>query len=215
MAAVIGSTDNFNRDPLKMPRWNAQVGATYCNVGGGFVDSNSTNFWVSHWSGLVTSAAQANTARTVYTVSGKGGWLINACGSSGNNHANTTTFVITVDGVATTVALAEAGDVNSRGWLGPVGYDYLKYNTHEGNVNNSFMRGTAASGGTTGNTTWDRTGNNMIGTHITMPGMLNSYAIDPMTVLRFDNSLTVTVATSGANSNSNAQNAGVLVRLDS
>jgi len=215
MAAVIGSKDNYNRDPLKMPRWNALASATFCAVGGNFVDSNGANFWASHWSGLVNSAAQANTARTVYTVSGKGGWLINACGSAGSNHANTTTFVITVDGVATTVALGEAGNTDSRGWLGPVGYDYLKWNTHEGNVNNSFMRGTAASGGTTGNTTWDRTGNSTAGTHITMPGMLNSYAIDPMTVLRFDNSLTVTVATSGANSTGYQKNAGVLVRLDS
>jgi hypothetical protein len=218
MAFILGGSiaSSYNSDPTKMPRWNASAVHTACMASGNFRNStSSTGFWSEYFTSTVTSNSVANTARTIYTVSGKGGWLINACGACGENVASATTFVVTVDGVASTVALpTSATTYYGRGWLGAVGqYDGGSGEPHL-NWKAGFCRGTAGSSGNQDNMTWDYHGTDH-NSQTVVPGNLMSPFFEPQTVLRFDNSLTITVKSSAANSEAYQRYAGAIVRLDS
>jgi hypothetical protein len=62
--------------------------------------------------------------------------------------------------------------------------------------------------------TWDYHGTDH-NSQTVVPGNLMSPFFEPQTVLRFENSLTVTVQSSTANSQAYQRYAGALVRLDS
>lgn len=223
MAAVIGSRDNFNRDPSKMPRWNANAEQTIAITGTSPRSSNSSaDFFTQYFTSYIDTPSVANTARTIYTVSGKGGWLITACGSRASSGGMTTTFVVTVDGVAHTVLVGGANNATARGWIGPVGGSLaLANNSYWGQIDmkTAYTRAVQNSGGNKDNTTWNFTGDGNVATenttHYVFPSNLLAPFYHPSSVVRFENSLTVTVSTSLANSSTYQENAGALVRLDS
>jgi hypothetical protein len=104
MAAVIGSRDNYNRDPNKMGKGLNNEADIFLGFdeGGSTRAGNSTQFWKSgFWTASLTSAQVGNTYRTIVDLSGKKGFLTCACGAM--TGAGPVTFKITVDGVATEV----------------------------------------------------------------------------------------------------------------
>ena len=230
MAAVIGSKDNYNRDPQKMGRFYASalysrraipIANTSVYYGANYA---STNYFTS----LNSATCDANVARQLYTVSGKGGFLILAFSSypDSSDLQVTTTYVVTVDGVATTVNLGASGTGNGylQGWLGtPASIirgsnvtDFTataartSYPDHLGNLG-----GANGLTSTTSGTVNYQGGNNSQWGTILLPS-LNQPTINPQACVRFETSLTVTVAVDYANTSSNADRTGggVLVRLD-
>ena len=235
MAAVIGSKDNFNRDPKKMGRFylsgvysTPDIPVANNSLRPQQAGFQSTNYFTS----VNATASNANAARQLYTVSGKGGFLILGFSSypASASQNVTVTYVVTVDGVATTVNLGASGAAGYlMGWLGTPAlivrrngrYDYsnvatanhngFAYPEHLGHIGgvagpNSLANGTVNyQGGENGQ--W--------GT-ILLPG-LNQPTVHPDACIRFETSLTVTVAVDYANTNNDARfrTGGVLVRLDS
>jgi len=237
MAAVIGSKDNLNRDPLKMGRFYAsslysspkipnansavQYGTDYAN----------TNYFTS----VTNAASNANAAKQLYTVSGKGGFLILAFSSmpdSSGLQVNVT-YVVTVDGVATTIILGASGSASDgylQGWLGTPASIYRAYSDrkdftnvatashngfsfpdHLGNIGIGHGKTSLATG-----TVNYQGGNNGEYGSILLPS-LNQPTTNPQACVRFETSLTVTVAVDYANTSSTTDRrwGGVLVRLDS
>ena len=104
MAAVIGSRDIFNRDPTKVPRYVVDSSNFDYTSLNGFRNPAMGTFWSQQRIGAIATTAQvANTARTIVNISNKGGFLCWGIGTQHNNSSQTNTWVITVDGVATTL----------------------------------------------------------------------------------------------------------------
>ena len=226
--AVIGSKDSLNRDPAKMVRFSHSMIGVGIMANNAFKSTSDSNYFMraNVMTAFITTNSVANTARTVYNVSGKGGSLIWAFGPADGNGATglVTTWVITVDGVATTVSTNSAfGNYYARGFLGtPAAYG-VGVNA---NASSIFPEGAyefGAQGGASGGYR-DTNGSDMelmgpTGTGAIVPytllAGLQQPTINPQACIRFENSLTITVATNKASTDSGQKNAGVLVKLDS
>ena len=219
--AVIGSRDSLNRDPAKMPRFNSESEYTGIILNEAYKHMNGSEVYRTNiLTASIDTNSVANQQRTVYSVSGKGGFLVFAFGSAtdASNIGIETTFIITVDGVATTVALPTSGGLaNPRGFLGAAAG--TGYNSSVPQLFNTPV-GFLTSGGGTESANKDNMCFEYSGAYtaypvrVLMPNLLianyNSEAC-----LRFENSLTVSVATNVSTSGTNARKAGCLVRLDS
>jgi len=229
MAAVIGSRDNYNRDPNKMgkfyigayggmpiiPYGNAVSAQSY----GAF---HSTNYWTS----INNTGVTANTVRTIYSVSGNSGFLISAFSQQGNSSSMSAsvTFVVTIDGVATTLALGASGTTGyPAGWLGtPAGIRRNSGTLTAQNtavIANDHLGPLGASSNTVvnlGNKTviYGRNDNSNNG-QVLLP-TLSWPTTNPLACLRFENSLTITVAADFTTVGLDVvrTGAGCLVRLD-
>ena len=240
MAAVIGSRDNFNRDPKKMGRF--YLSGVYSTpdipVANNSLRPQQAGFQnTNYFTSVNATASNANAARQLYTVSGKGGFLILAFSSypASASQNVTVTYVVTVDGVATTVNLGVsnggAGGAAGylMGWLGTPAaivrrtgrYDYSNVATAN---NNGFaypehlghIGGVAGPNSLANGTVNYQGGDNGQWGTILLPG-LNQPTVHPDACIRFETSLTVTVAVDYANTSSTTDRrwGGVLVRLDS
>ena len=225
--AVIGSKDSLNRDPAKMPRFNSSSVGAGVWVNNAFRNSGNASYFLTTntLTALVTTDSVINTQRTIYSVSGKGGYLIYAFGGAAVNGAANliTTFVITVDGVATTVTLAPAeGSYLVRGFLGlPAGITLQQaLNDNPASTaliapQSSMDAGTSSAAvGNQDNMTVDYMGASGYRPFLLLPNV-NQPFVNPAACLRFENSLTITVASDKANTDANQRDAGCLVRLDS
>ena len=226
--AVIGSKDSLNRDPAKMVRFSHAHQGVGIIANNSFKPTSDADYFMraNVMTAFITSNSVADTARTVYSVSGKGGSLIWAFGSADDNAQTglVTTWVITVDGLATTVATnAATTDFYARGFLGtPAAYGVGV----SANGSSIFPEGAyefggrnGASGGyrDTNGSDMDLMGPNNNGYIVpyTLLAGLSQPTINPQACIRFENSLTITVATNKANTEAGTRNAGVLVKLDS
>lgn len=233
MAAVIGSTGIYNRDPLKMGRFYGSAGynGPVIPVSNTSFKPSSSSFYTTNYFTSVTAAtANANVARQLYTVSGKGGFLVLAFSGYPNatGQSVTVTYVVTVDGVATTVNLGASGAGGYlQGWLGTPAATVRSqgatnfatqisnssgqiYPDHLGELGANGAQSSLANG-----TIDYNAANNSIWGNIILPN-LNQPTRNPQTCVRFETSLTVTVAVNYANNaNANNKTGGVLVRLDS
>tara|TARA_R110002153_G_scaffold170143_1_gene322955 strand:+ start:265 stop:939 length:675 start_codon:yes stop_codon:yes gene_type:complete len=222
--AVIGSRDNFNRDPAKMPRFNADFQSVGVWANNNFRAYGAYYYNTNTLTAFTDTDSVTNTHRTIYSVSGKGGSLIYAFGGAApNGTANLiTTFVITVDGVATTVTLAPAaGNYYIRGYLGlPAGITLQQaLNNNPASTaliapQSSMDAGTSSAPvGNPDNKTVDYTGSSGYYSKQLWPNV-NAPLVNPEACVRFENSLTITVASSAGTTHADSRQAGCLVRLD-
>ena len=231
--AVLGAKDIYNRDPLKMGRFYASAGynSPVIPIANTLYKPSSSNFHTTHYFTSVSAAASsANAAKQLYTVSGKGGFLVLAFSSYPNATSQSVivTYVITVDGVATTINLGASGAGGYlQGWLGTPAATVRSqgatnfatqisnssgqiYPDHLGELGANGAQSSLANG-----TIDYNAANNSIWGNIILPN-LNQPTRNPQTCVRFETSLTVTVAVNYANNaNANNKTGGVLVRLDS
>ena len=220
--AVIGSKDSLNRDPSKMQRFSSRDGQTGIYAAGTFRGLYDTS-WVLRNDAItsfVNTNAVSNTPRTIYSVSGKGGSLIWAFGSNSANSAScVTTYVITVDGVATTFNLGTQTSNYSRGTIGsPAGITLSNIDITYSRwiAPNAYLyavSGQSADGGVVDNKSFSYDKDNTAGPFLVLAG-LNQPMLNPQACTRFENSLTISVTVSQPNSDSGQQAAGCLVLLD-
>lgn len=227
--AVLGARDIYNRDPNKMGKFYATgyggmpvipyANAVYSR---GYAQFHTTNYWTS----LIETAVTANTARTIYSVSGNSGFLITAFSQGGSSSSMdaSVTYVVTIDGVATTLALGATGTSGyPSGWLGtPAG---IRRNSGSPTAQNTSIVTNDHIGplGDTGNTKINLAnkvvmygqGSNSNQGQILLP-TLSYPTTNPLACLRFENSLTITVAASFTTIGEGLaqRSAGCLVRLD-
>lgn len=225
--AVIGSRDDLNRDPAKMPRFNADFQSVGVWVNNGFRAYGTYYYNTNTLTAFTDTNSVANTHRTIYSVSGKGGSLIYAFGGAApNGTANlVTTFIVTVDGVATTVTLAPAaGSYYSRGYLGLPSLVTLDQTISTNSTLFALPPQSAMDAGQSNapvgnpdNMTVDYSGSGAGGGYF--PKQLwpnvNAPLVNPAACVRFENSLTITVASSVGTTHADSRQAGCLVRLDS
>ena len=71
MAAVIGSRDNFNRDPQKMPSWSNAAGKTILRVDNTNVTDSDDKFFreTGMFNAYTLAAPSDDTARTLVNIS--------------------------------------------------------------------------------------------------------------------------------------------------
>jgi len=212
MAAVIGSTDNFNRDPTKAPRYVVDSSNYDYTGSNSFRNPSQSGFWTTNAIGaIITTAQVANTARTVVNISGKGGFLCWGIGTQHNSSSNTNTWVITVDGVATTLPVYSISDAgagracfgafNSKSTNNAGTYDNLHmYNVGESPLDSGRLALSYSNAG---------------GMHRYVIDPLVAIATQPTAIIRFETSLTVTFASSLAISASIDSYVGVQYILDS
>tara|TARA_R110002153_G_C13202771_1_gene487117 strand:- start:196 stop:891 length:696 start_codon:yes stop_codon:yes gene_type:complete len=230
MAAVIGSRDNYNRDPNKMGKFyvsgfGGMPIIPYSNnslTQGAANAFHSTNYWTS----INSTGVTANTARTIYSVSGNSGFLISAFSQMGNTNSMnaSVTFVVTIDGVATTLALGASGTTGyPAGWLGtPAGIRRGTPTVSAQNtpiIANDHLGPLGASSSNVniiGNkvVTYAQGDNSNQG-QVLLP-TLSWPTTNPLACLRFENSLTITVAANFTTVNLATvyKGSGCLVRLD-
>lgn len=221
--AVLGGI-KYNKDPLKLPKWQMYREDLEFTISGGTVvavHAHEAGFWGTGTplNAVLTSNSVADTARTIVNLSNKKGWLVYGVGPTAIN--STGTWVITVDGVATTFTI---------GGTGP-----LEYDLHGSGFGLLFGQGTVAqvARGFSGHlqlagddaTPWysannalnygdEHSGNNNNSRFMVDPFWLSRAY--PDSCVRFESSLTVTVESDVANSNSNTYNGytGVMYVLD-
>jgi len=220
MAIKLGSRDDLNRDPAKMQRFIARYGQAGIYAGGVFKGLYDTQ-WVLRNDAItsfINTNAVANTPRTIYSVSGKGGSLIWAFSShSASSTTMVTTYTITVDGVATTFNLGTQSSNYSRGIIGsPAAFMNGTTDIAGTAPANSYIygkSGSSAAGGIVNNNSFSYSQGNTSGLYIVLAG-LNQPMLNPQACTRFENSLTVSVTVSQPNSDSGGREAGCLVLLD-
>lgn len=222
--AVIGSRDSLNRDPAKMPRFNADFQSVGVWANNAFRVYGNYFYNTNTLTAFTDTNSVANTHRTIYSVSGKGGYLIYAFGGAApNGTANlVTTFIVTVDGVATTVTLAPAaGSYYSRGYLGLPSLVTLNQTISVGSTLFALPPQSAMDAGTSSapvgnpdNMTVDYTGSSGYYPKQLLPNV-DAPLVNPAACVRFENSLTITVASSVGTTHADSRQAGCLVRLDS
>lgn len=210
--AVLGSRDNYNRDPTKVPRYVVDSSNFDYTQSNNHRNPAQSNFWSSQRFGAVLTSAQvANTARTLVNISNKGGFLIWGIGTQHNSSSNTNTWVITVDGVATTLPVYSISDAGAgRACFGAFN---SKSNNNAGSYDNFDGYNVGASPLDSGR----------LALSYSNAGSLHRYLIDPLTaiatqptaIIRFETSLTVTFASSLAISESVDSYVGVQYILDS
>jgi len=223
--AVIGSRDSLNRDPAKMPRFNADFQSVGVWANNAFRAYGNYFYNTNTLTAFTDTNSVANTHRTIYSVSGKGGYLIYAFGGAAPNGTTNlvTTFIVTADGVATTVTLAPAaGYFYARGYLGlPAGIT-LQQTLNANPASSALIApqsamepGTpSAPVGNPDNMTVDYTGNSHYYPKQLLPNV-DAPLVNPAACVRFENSLTITVASSVGTTHADSRQAGCLVRLDS
>ena len=216
--AVIGSKDSLNRDPAKMQRWYGRGGfGIYERHAVQAVESILSN---DKLTAVITTNVVANTPRTLYNVTGKGGSLIWAFGSSSiSSSSMATTFVVTVDGVATTITMGSPASNYSRAVIGSPAMLYPSGGTLSNKPvsPNTYLRSTASESASTSGVIDNKAFNydgsvSNVGT-IFLAG-LNQPMLNPQACTRFENNLTITVSASYANTDANYRAAGCLVLLD-
>ena len=111
MAFILGG-NSYNKDPLKLPKWQLYREDLEYTISGSsftYVTAQDAAFWgtMSPINALITTASVADTARTIVNLSNKKGWLVYGVGPCAINQ--TATWVITVDGVATTFTIGGSG----------------------------------------------------------------------------------------------------------
>jgi len=211
--AVLGSRDIFNRDPTKVPRYVVDSSNFDYVSNNAFKNPTMTeNFWNTDRIGAVITTAQvANTARTVVNISNKGGFLCWGIGTQHNSSSNTNTWVITVDGVATTLPVYSISDAGAgRACFGA----FNSKSTNSASIYDDF------NGYNVGLSPLD---SGRLALSYSNAGGLHRYVIDPLTaiatqptaIIRFETSLTVTFASSLAISASYDSYVGVQYILDS
>jgi len=214
MAAVIGSTGIYNRDPTKVPRWVVDSGNFDYRVQGNKTQVNASAFWSADRIGAVITTAQvANTARTVVNISDKGGFLIWGIGTQHNSSSNTNTWVITVDNVATTLPVYSISDS---------GAGRTCFGAFNNKNNNDSQNATTLDWGAY-NVGASPLDSGRLALSYSDSGGLHRFVIDPLTaiatqptaIIRFEKSLTVTFASSLAISASIDSYVGVQYILDS
>lgn len=216
--AVIGSKDSLNRDPAKMQRW-------YGRAGFGIYERSAlqqVEYILSNdkLTAVITTSVVANTPRTIYNVTGKGGSLIWAFGSSSSSFSSmATTFVVTVDGVATTITMGSPTSNYSRAVIGSPAMLYPSGGTMANKQvsPNTYMRSSSSesssNSGVIDNKAFNYDGSvSNLGT-IFLAG-LNQPMLNPQACTRFENNLTITVSASSANTDTNYRAAACLVLLD-
>ena len=232
MAAVIGSKGLWNRDPAKMPRTYGETYQTYIGRASADLYSNrmsdasvfTSTGYITH----IQTAAVANTARTIVNISGKSGWLTWAMGPGGASQA--LTYVVTIDGVATTIAVnADGSDQTDTGGQNnsQTGFLGILLNLHTASGYGSAHSDAgfvANNNAGSNNKAWNAEHQTL---NLSPSTDANSHArrtVDPFhaihkypsSVCRFETSLTVTVAGTIAASASSAKRvAGVIYVLDS
>lgn len=234
MAAVIGSKGLWNRDPAKMPRTYGETYQTYIGRASADLYSNRMSdasvFTSTGYLTHIQTAAVANTARTIVNISGKSGWLTWAMGPSGQSQA--ITYVITIDGVATTIAVnADGSDQTDTGGQNSsqTGFLGLMLNHHgtAGYTDGGVMSDAAwlANNNTASNNkAWNAEHQTLNMSPYNDANSHNRRVIDPFhaihkypsAVCRFETSMTVTVAgTIAASASAFQRLAAVIYVLDS
>jgi len=232
MTAVIGDKGLWNRDPAKMPRTYGEAHQTFIGRAAADLFQNNLNDLAilansSHITHLQT-AAVADTARTIVNISGKSGWLTWAMGPGGASQA--LTYVVTIDGVATTIAVnADGSDQTDTGGQNnsQTGFLGILLNLHTASGYGSAHSDAgfvANNNAGSNNKAWNAEHQTL---NLSPSTDANSHArrtVDPFhaihkypsSVCRFETSLTVTVAGTIAASASSAKRvAGVIYVLDS
>lgn len=221
MAFILGG-NSYNKDPLKLPKWQMYrqdlefviSGASFSAVG-----AQDAGFWGtgSPLNALITTASVADTARTIVNLSNKKGWLTFGVGPCAINQ--TATWVITVDGVATTFTIGGSGptefDLHAAGFGLLFGQGTILKPTR-GFSQHLQLAGDDAS-------PW-YSAYNAINYGDEHSGQANNsrFMLDPLWLsrahpdacVRFESSLTVTVESDVANSTTIEENAGVMYVLD-
>ena len=220
--AVLGGV-KYNKDPKKMPAYHVDnINVWNNNATNARSNDPANQFWNSTASVYITSNSVADTARTVINISGKSGFLTHCWSPYVTSQAGTCTWVITVDGVATTVFYDGSGQGADSGSYHTLGV--LNLGSHETQANGSqyFMGRTTGFGVNTAhsfatygtmyntdhNTRWS------IGVSPFVPEPSIVIAMAPLSCVRFENSLTVTVASNVDNSTGSQHDAGVSYLLD-
>ena len=241
MAAVIGNRDNFNRDPKKMGRfWNSANGGGVVvprgNVGILQLSDafHTTNIWTTV---TVASSIVANQSYTIYNVSGASGFLIHAYTNASDNAANNVTYTVTVDGVASTIALGASSGSGGyyAGWLGQVAGGRMDQDFFQGGNQQAGSSGVAAAAefpraSIYGTSTDITVGPMNIGSKVIdysgggprLRGIMYAQGLDavmtaPLSCTRFENSLTVAYSSATAVAASIAADRrtyGALIKLD-
>jgi len=197
MAAVIGSTGIYNRDPSKITRYHVYISKLSMVVAGSPYESNESDFWTTYLHpARITSAAVANTARTIVSLSDKAGFFTFAMSSASNNVVE---FVVTVDGVATTIANMRnsTGEISRAcigahsGWVA----------SHQSNPHYGYSAGAWTAPvdpfySSYGFNAMSHDGPN----YSYVPDPSYAIAFQPNNVVRFEKSLSVTVKTADAQS---------------
>jgi len=217
--AVLGGKQ-YNNDPLKIPKWQVyrQDLEFFYHPSNSFANltMQDSDTWGtgSPFNALVSTNSVADTARTIVNLSNKKGWLTFGVGPCGINQ--TATWVITVDGVATTFTV---------GGSGPVEYDLSAsgFGLIFSNLNfSAFLQGHFQLGGDTSTSPWYAADNAISYGLENAGGTANSrFILDPMwlksgypdSCVRFETSLTVTVESDVA-ATGVAGNAGIMYVLD-
>jgi hypothetical protein len=234
MTAVIGSKGLWNRDPAKMPRTYGETYQTFIGRASSDLFSNRMSDrsallntgYITH----IETAAVANTARTIVNISGKSGWLTWAMGSCGASQA--VTYVVTIDGVATTIAVnADGSDQTDTGGQNntQTGFLGLMLNHHgsAGYTDGGVMSDAAwiaNNNVSSNNKAWNAEHQTLNMGSYNDANSHNRRIVDPFhaihkypsSVCRFETSMTVTVAgTIAAGSSDNTRFAAVIYVLDS
>jgi len=230
MAAVIGSRDNFNRDPKKMGRfWNAsnQGGIAIPGANNAVRQLNSAFNNTRYWT-TVTTASEivANQSYTIYNVSNKSGFLIHAFTNASDGVLNTVTFTVTVDGVVSSIPFPQSSHAGyPAGWLGQTAGGRMDQNNFENDNSADIPRGamftTAAAINTASrileNEVIDYAAGNVSGVGMMYAQDLDAPMNNPLSCTRFENSLTVAYSTTVAVASSVADTRrfyGALIKLD-
>lgn len=211
MAAVIGSRDNFNRDPSKITRYHVDHDKLSMIVAGTQRESNEGFFWTTYLHpARITSQAVANTARTIVSLSDKAGFFTFAMSSATTSVVE---FVVTVDGVATTIPNMRnsTGEISRAcigahsGWVSP----------HQSLPSQGYSAGAWT---TPDDPFYSPYGFNAISyespNYSFVPDPSYAIAFQPNNVVRFEKSLAVTVKTVAAQTTSDLCNAAAHYILD-
>ena len=209
--AVLGSKVVYNKDPQKVPKWTSdKQNIAYYYISGG---SNGTRYahntqfysYNNIINAYLSSNSVANTARTVVSLSGKKGWLTFGIGSGGNTSSpfNITTWVITVDGVATTLVCDAAAEGDTSVFAGGFGLLNSINIKREGSTIPSFVAGENSDPYDAGECVRNWSGTEAAaGANVWLvPEPITVARTQPNTCIRFEDSLIVTVATTVAASN--------------
>ena len=220
--AVFGGV-KYNKDPKKMPSYHSDNLTVWANTTTHYRSSDPcTQFWNQVGATYITSNSVADTARTVVNISGKAGFLTHCWSPYVESQSGTCTWVITVDGVATTVFYDGTGMGASSGSYQTLGVLNHGGSTIAANSGSYFMGKVTGFGsnfmhavatyGTPYNT--DQNARMGIGISPYPPEPAVAIAMAPLSCVRFENSLTVTVASNVSNSSGTQHEAGVTYLLD-
>ena len=220
--AVLGGV-KYNKDPKKMPSYHSDNLTAWVNQSTTNRSADPcTQFWNQMGAAYITTASVADTARTVINISGKSGFLTHCFSPFVNSQSGTCTWVITVDGVATTVFYdgagmgADSGSYQTLGVLNHGGYTIAAnsssyFRSHVTGFGSNLAH-SIGSYGTHYNT--DHNARWSIGVSPYPPSPEIAIAMAPLSCVRFEDSLTVTVASNAGTTTGSQHDAGVSYLLD-